>query len=94
VVCDYFSYSSTRYANVCDCPHRHRATPQCVVLPSELIDHSPGTDMVYLLQNQLVFEQSKVHFHLLRNFDLKDSKLAHHQSSLAYGFWDNSYVGS
>jgi len=44
-----------RYANVCDYLHRHLAMQLCVVLPSELLDHTQDSDMVYLQQSLLTF---------------------------------------
>jgi hypothetical protein len=69
---DYFAYSSMRYASADDYLLHHLAKQRYVELPSVLPDHSLGIDMVYLQMNQLTYEQSINHFHLLRNFDSKD----------------------
>jgi len=61
-----------RYANAGDYLLHHLAKQRYVALPSESLDHSLGIDMVYLQKNQLIYEQSINHFHLLRNFDSKD----------------------
>jgi hypothetical protein len=44
-----------RYANVYGYLHRHRAMPQYVESPLELLDHIQGSDMVYWQQIQLTF---------------------------------------
>jgi len=61
-----------RYASADDYLLHHLAKQRYVELPSVLPDHSLGIDMVYLQKNQLIYEQSINHFHLLRNFDSKD----------------------
>jgi len=44
-----------RYANAGDYLHRHQARQRYVELPSELLDHNQGSDMVYWQQIQLTF---------------------------------------
>ena len=78
---DYFVWPNMRYANVCDYLHRHRAMQLYAVSPSELLDRIPDSDTVYLLQTQLICEQSRDHSHLLRNSDLKEFHEFHHRYS-------------
>jgi len=48
---------------------RHIPTkPRYVELPSELFDHTLGSDMVYQMMNQLISERGKFHRYVLQYF--------------------------
>jgi hypothetical protein len=83
-----------RYANGDDHLHLHQAMQLYAEWPSELVDRIQDSDTVYLQQNQLTYEQSTIHCHLLQNFDLMELTVSHHQNPVTFASLDNSYAGS